>query len=384
MKARTLTAALAAIVILGAVDAAQAVQNGNLIAHFRFDEEFGDTAVDTAPAGIADNAVWVDSNLDGLAWGGGILGGAADMSGGGDDYFQTGTITGLNNATQLTIAGWINSDNPNTPYKGIFTTRTATTQINGAPVNNRNWGLAKWPDASLDARVGNLSSSSQTFIDNDGADVPFDAGVWYHVAMTWDGNASLDGGSTNGGQTKVYINGVLEGDSEVHNASLQIRPITELITASSWQLGDDTCCGGREWNGLLDDFGVWDIALADGDIAQIYNQATGPNPLDLADVVAATILPGDVNRDLVVSPADYEIIRTNFGQPIPANTSARGFGDLSGDGEVGIDDYLEWKSFFTGDPDPLGAAAGVPEPTSVALIAFGISCMAMNRSRRNA
>lgn len=381
MKAQTITAALAAIVMLGAVSTAQAVQNGNLVAHFRFDEEFGDTAADTAPAGTADNAVWVDSNLDGLAWGAGILGGAADMSGGGNDYFETGTITALDNATQLTIAGWINSDNPTVPYKGIFTTRTATTQINGAPVAGRNWGLAKWPDASVDARVGNLASADHVFIDNDGDEDPFEAGVWYHVAMTWDGAASLPGNQT-GGQTKVYINGVLEGDSEVHNASLQIRPITELITASSWQIGEDTCCGGREWNGFLDDFGIWDIALSDGDVAQIYSQATGPSPLDLADMPAAEILPGDVNRDLVVSPADYEIIRTNFGQPIPANTSARGFGDLSGDGEVGIDDYLEWKSFFTGDPDPLSASTAVPEPAGFALIVFGVSCLAVNRSRK--
>jgi hypothetical protein len=82
----------------------------------------------------------------------------------------------------------------------------------------------------------------------------------------------------------------------------------------------------------------------------------------------AELMPGDVNGDYTVDLADFNIIKSNFGQP-----GEREDGDLTGDGEIGLEDFTILKSQFGQTYASLRsgstATSAVPEPTTWILLA---------------
>jgi hypothetical protein len=54
------------------------------------------------------------------------------------------------------------------------------------------------------------------------------------------------------------------------------------------------------------------------------------------------VLPGDIDRNGIVSTSDFNVWKANFGQ------SGRGvlFGDVDGNNIVSTSDFNAWKSFF--------------------------------------
>ncbi len=90
---------------------------------------------------------------------------------------------------------------------------------------------------------------------------------------------------------------------------------------------------------------------------------TDPGPFALGGV---TLLPGDFNGDGSVNGLDLNILSDNFGT---GSGATLGTGDANGDGAVnGLDLNIVSDNFGTSLP---AAAAAVPEPTSIALIALG-------------
>ena len=71
-----------------------------------------------------------------------------------------------------------------------------------------------------------------------------------------------------------------------------------LGTSGPWYIGYDDCCGGtRDFNGLIDDVGMWNQALAAEDIMQIYQD--GLNGIGIGgpgvpfEITAITVNPDD-------------------------------------------------------------------------------------------
>ena len=81
-------------------------------------------------------------------------------------------------------------------------------------------------------------------------------------------------------------------------------------------------------------------------------------------------LPGDLNNDGSVGSADLDIVRANWGQTVTVGDLT--LGDASQDGEVGSAD-LDIVRANWGQT----AAASVPEPSLLALIACGIAAVAL-------
>jgi hypothetical protein len=59
-------------------------------------------------------------------------------------------------------------------------------------------------------------------------------------------------------------------------------------------------------------------------------------------VYTARVLPGDIDRNGIVSTSDFNIWKSNFGQ------QGKGvlFGDIDGNNIVSTSDFNAWKSFF--------------------------------------
>lgn len=215
-----------------------------LIGHWPMDDEEGLIATDLVNG---NHGSWGNADGSNLEWTQGQIGGAANLSDlGADDFFRIETINQLISSNALTIALWIEPDE-NTGYNGIFMTRTLDGQT------NNSWGIAHQNDAGgtnhLDTRVDKAG------IDSLDESLPPDGG-WFHVAMVWNGVT---------GDHSQYINGI---QTATVGGSL-MRQIQS--TSGPWFIGYDDCCGGgRDFDGLIDDVGMWNQALSGEEILKIY------------------------------------------------------------------------------------------------------------------
>ncbi|MEM9235452.1 MAG: LamG-like jellyroll fold domain-containing protein [Verrucomicrobiota bacterium] len=210
----------------------------SLVSYYNFDEGSGDDAFDTAVSGSAQTATenqgsvqWDNSNP--------LIGSSALDLNGSTSLAVNVPFDG--STTEYTMCVWLKSDAFSTTREGIFNHRGSS--------NDVFWGIAVVP--------GTGGSDYRIRSNNGGVSVPdntFGTGVWQHVAWTWSSATR---------EAKIYIDGVLQSTavnvSDTYNA-----------TENTWRIGDDSCCGGREMNGRLDDLAIFDEVLSDDQIAQIH------------------------------------------------------------------------------------------------------------------
>lgn len=336
-----------AATLLGAPSASAAVPLPT-VGHWKFDESGGGIATDSIHG---NNGVW-DGGAGTNAWVQGLIGGASqtnDENGGnGQEHFTIGSLPQLNGATGLTISIWFNqnvAENNNTHYNALFMTRFLDSSFGGG---DENWGVALENTSAprhIDWRVDSAAGPEFDVI---GADPG-----WHHVAFTWDGDL---------GERALFLDG-----SELNR---QAAPTGTILNGGSWDIGNDTCCGNREFTGTLDELAVWNTPLSAATVAEIYtnglmgiNASSDPPPLR-GDVD----LDGDVDFDEADGDmiSDLDTIQTNFGAF--AGGASRPDGDLNADGFVNFDDVVEWRrgfDLFGGGAEP--AVDVVPEPAAYAL-----------------
>lgn len=91
-------------------------------------------------------------------------------------------------------------------------------------------------------------------------------------------------------------------------------------------------------------------------------------------------IPGDFNNDYVVDSHDYDVWRSNVGQPAGALAN-----DSSG-ADIGTLQYVAWRANFGAGPGSgsgLGKSQAVPEPASMILGLLSTAGIALARGRRS-
>ena len=205
------------------------VANGTgLLGYWAFDEGTGTTAIDSSGSG--NNGVLFNSP----AFIAGRMGNALSFNGV-NQYVQVSSTSGLNLSNAITLAAWINPSDV-TAYRTIV--------VKGA-AGLRGYGM-------------NLINGNLNFIKVNGTDVAssvaISAGVWQHVAITW--NAVT-------GEVKFYKDGALAQtviDGFVPSTSLD----TDNLLVGLW-LG-----GGSYFAGAMDELRVYSSALSAADILALY------------------------------------------------------------------------------------------------------------------
>ena len=233
------------LALIGAASTVSAgLGNAALVAHYKFDEGSGTTALDSA--GGDQNAT---QNQGTIGWtGSGKIGGALDLPG--TASLQAADAIGAG-ATAYTISLWVNMDD--TPgYDGIYSARSENMGINVEGGSSAN--------LHGDFRYDNHPGGGSQGVDS--ANGSLVVGTWHHMAITWAADKS---GS-------IYLDGLNVGSQPASSAAIYDGHL------STWNIGDDPCCGGRELNAQLDDLAVWDEKLSDADILAIFNG--GNNGLD--------------------------------------------------------------------------------------------------------
>jgi hypothetical protein len=185
---------------------------------------------------------------------------------------------------------------------------------------------------------------------------------WMYVGVTWD--------STNSGRLEFfYVDGTNTVQSgrlfATTNATLPITTTTNVSGGVTYglSLGNQAGLRLRPFDGLLDNFRVFDAALTQADLQTIVNK-------DLLNQSLSH--PGDFDSDGDVDGADFVAWQTNF----PTATGATlAQGDADADGDVDGADFVVWQTNFPFTPGP--GNAPVPEPASWML---GVAALAVFRA----
>ncbi len=176
-------------------------------------------------------------------------------------------------------------------------------------------------------------------------------------------------GSFNAGNFQDSGNAAIEGIGMVE--VLQGDGTTALVDLDPQALLGILCTEA----GLTEEnFRVMVAGLLNANGDGFYNAA---DIITTLEVITCTLLPGDANRDGVVSAGDYASVQANFG-----NTGEPGIlGDANGDGVVSAGDYAAVQAHFG---NTATTASKIPEPVTMSLLVIGGLMAGCCRRRRNA
>ena len=207
---------------------------------------------------------------------------------------------------------------------------------------------------------GNNSDAISGYYTNNGfgdTGVAGNADQWYHVAMTRDGNL-----------VSLYIDGALAATT--NEASPNIN------TGRPFSIGRQAKSIDREWEGFLDEFGIFSEALSAEEVSLINDVARNSGldyDLDELNQLFELHDSGDSSATVVLD----DLIWTYF---VDDNGTFAGLG--IGDGEFGTDGTQSFLNFGNGTGL---ATLLIPEPVSIAiwsLFGLGLAGFGYGRTRR--
>jgi len=156
----------------------------------------------------------------------------------------------------------------NTPYNPALNvgqpTMTISAWIKPATLNgtfavvNRNSPYLFWVDGNQRLYTGLYTNAAGTWKWVGSANGTLSNGAWQQIAMTYDGSIR-----------KLYINGVQSGLDDTQTTG-NLTP-----TLIGVAIGYDACCSRYYFQGAIDDVRIYDKALRDVEIKQLYELANG-------------------------------------------------------------------------------------------------------------
>ncbi len=250
---------LGAAFATGLAVTAHALDGTDMIALYPMDEGSGDTTEDIS--GNGHEGVITDGS-----WVSGVYGEAVEFSGGQSHMAADGVFSSLpNNA--ITLGAWFQMLG-HTTYEGIIGgSEAGIGEINGECCQYR---LMVNPGSSPFYNAGGHTDVTV-------AGVIVEEGVWYHYAMTIDG------------EVKVYLDGEL-----IHESLAVNDPLPELATPLLVATGESA--GTWPLTGYVDEVFVFGRALSEEEIIEIKDgsivvtlavDARGKLPLQWASMKAA-------------------------------------------------------------------------------------------------
>lgn len=208
----------------------------NILAYYKLDENTGTSAADATGSGntgtLTNSPTWTTGKINsGLSF--------ASAS---SQHVDCGTAI---NPTAITFTYWMNATSFPNAYNSPVDRNGATANDFFAPLIKSSGKLAIY---------AGLGTGSVNY-DGTGANT-LSTGTWYFIAATYDSTNGLSG----------YVNASL--DKNVAAAG------TLATTAQSTWIGG-SAIGGRYFNGIVDEVGIWSRALTSTEISQLYNSGSG-------------------------------------------------------------------------------------------------------------
>jgi fibronectin-binding autotransporter adhesin len=274
----------------------------------------------------------------------------------------------MSGAVTIPSAGKLNQSGPDPLYldgsRGITVNSGgqlnaaagSTIELGGLLINNGT------QTGALNINVGGLAKGTGVFGDvhvNDGG--AFAPG-------TSPGAATIAGAyvQQNGGKLEIEIGGTTRGtqyDALNASAALTLDGVLAVQLVNGFTPSAGNAFDILDWGGLSGTFQSINLpALGAGlmwNATHLYTNG-----------VLSVTLVGDYNGNGIVDAADYTVWRDTLGQ------SGTGLAaDGNANKQIDSGDFDAWRNHF-GESAGIGAAAAVPEPSTIALFAFGLLIVA--------
>jgi Concanavalin A-like lectin/glucanases superfamily/Secretion system C-terminal sorting domain len=219
-----------------------------------------------------------------------------------DNFIEVKDSESLSNMNSITMSAWIFLDNDSKPFQGILTkwwqgvnctdnSDNYCMAINNVPQTNNE---AKFVCGTNNYTNYQLQSTVKVNTNN-----------WMHLSFVHD--------KTVGG--KLYINGVFAGSTDI--------PGEICKSTNPLLIGADNNRGTywRFFDGKIDDLAIWNRALSDSEIVDVYN-AGSCNCLDTLSEDKFKWSTGEKGRKITVSPntSTMYTLEVNRGQIIDRDT----------------------------------------------------------------
>ncbi len=239
------------LVILTFVLSMAITANAENVGWWKFDDGAGTIAIDSSANG--NNA----SLLGGPTWVDGMVAGAVDLDGT-DDYVDLPIASVLSSLRNCTLAMWVNWSGSGAAWQRMF-----------------DFGSGESINMFLTPNTGaNLLRFAITINTNGDEDQTTSPEIlptgWHHVAVVID----IDNTSH-----KLYLDGVVVDE----NTEARLVPSDMGVTTQNW-LGRSQYSADAYFNGILDDFRIYDTALSaieiHGIMAEDPRLAWEPTPTD--------------------------------------------------------------------------------------------------------
>jgi hypothetical protein len=215
-----------------ALSVAMAVTDDALVGYWPFNEGSGNIAVDATGNGhdgeLIDNPTWVQGKY-----------GSALSFGAGSEYVVVPDDDALDLSDALTYMGWFNLREAIEGQRRMM---------------SKNDSIFFLFDFSEPTSLDFLVKPNNDFAESTTMD--WVLGEWYHFAGTYDGDA-----------LRMYINGVLEGETP------GIAPIA-TSDLDLWIGADDYDLPTTTFPGSLDEIRIYNVALTESEIAEAMESTT--------------------------------------------------------------------------------------------------------------
>jgi hypothetical protein len=165
---------------------------------------------------------------------GGKLGGALEFDGSGD-YVKIDNEAAFDLTSQITISAWVNITSVPQEWTGIITKGDSAWRLSTSFANNVfHFGISRGDYLNGRAAV--------------------DSGQWHNVVCIYDGQTM-----------SIYVDGKLDVS----------RPRTGLIGTNDFPvcIGENIELTGRCFHGLIDDVRIYNYALSEDEVAELYNNS---------------------------------------------------------------------------------------------------------------
>lgn len=171
--------------------------------------------------------------------------------GGVSSYIDIGNSTSLNFTNAISVSAWIKTSNLGSDMKIIE-------QVDA--VNfwaNYQFYISTTGQVGVGLRI-NTTTTAYTLSTN-----VLNTGQWHHVAFSWST-------TINSGMCKIYIDGV----EATYSAQDPLTTNVSITTPESTKIGADIHAPFNAFDGEIDDIGIWNVALNQLEITNLYNSSS--------------------------------------------------------------------------------------------------------------
>jgi hypothetical protein len=223
----------------------------NQVGYWKLDESSGN-ATDSSGNG------YTLTNTNTVSYATGKINNGADFgSANTNKNLGTTSVIGLDMSTSFTQNLWVN---PSVTPTNNGAAAVPIIWADNTTASKKGYNSIQWVVESGVQKIY-INRADSAGNDQPVASQSMSNGTWYMLTFTWDGATQ-----------KLFFNG--NSTPIISAASTRTGTNTTSGATEGFYLGRDIT-NSREWQGLIDEVGVWSRALTTTEIAQLYNSGTG-------------------------------------------------------------------------------------------------------------